>query len=222
MMKDRRPKIKVLLVDDHPVVREGLRISLSTSDQVDVIGCASDGEEAIRLAKDLSPDVVIMDISMPNMNGLEATRKLHKAVPRSQILILTMHDNKEYILQIIKAGAKGYVLKDIYPADLIRAIEAVHAGEAYFSPVVNRVILNEYIHDGNGAEDGVIPELSQREREVLSLIAEGHTNKIIANRLYVSVRTIETHRERIMKKLNIHSAAGLTKFAISKGMVKLE
>lgn len=222
MNKDRKAKIKVLLVDDHPVVREGVRTSLSSFEHIDVVGCAGDGEEALLQAKELLPDVILMDISMPNMNGLEATRRLHKAVPRSRILILTMHDNKEYILQIIKSGAKGYVLKDIYPADLVRAIEAVNGGEAYFSPVVNRVILNEYMHDGNGLDDSHIPELSQREREVLSLIAEGHTNRTIANRLFVSIRTVETHRERIMRKLNIHSAAGLTKFAISKGMVKLE
>ncbi len=222
MQRAKKEKIKVLLVDDHPVVREGVRSSLIVHPTIDVVGEASDGAEAIQKTKELSPDVILMDLSMPHMSGLEALKQLQKSMPTVKVIILTMHDSKEYIQQIVQSGARGYVLKDIYPADLVRAIESVHAGEAFFSPSVNRVLVNEYLHKTEELTHPHGKELSHREREVLRLIAEGLTNKVIANRLFVSIRTIETHRERIMRKLNIHSAAGLTKFAISKGMVNLE
>ena len=216
-------KIKLLLVDDHPIVLDGIKSHLSAQEEFLVVGDAANGDEAIRQARLLHPDIVLMDISMPYMNGLEAVTILRRKVPKAKILVLTMHDNREYISQIVRSGARGYVLKDTSPAELVRAIKMVHNGEVFFSPAVSRVVLEELI-DGGQKKSGPtgVGNLSEREREVLELIAEGYSNKEIANRLGVGVRTIETHRERIMRKLNIHSVAGLTKFAIAKGMIKIE
>jgi two-component system nitrate/nitrite response regulator NarL len=215
-------KIKILLVDDHPVVREGVRSSLVTQQHFCIVGEASNGEEAIERSRELQPDVVLMDISMPHMSGLESVKRLTKLMPEVNILVLTMYDNKEYILQIARSGARGYILKDVHPSELIKAIECVYAGEMYFSPAVNQVLLSNFLKDDEEPKDADGPRLSHREREVLSLIADGQSNKTIASQLFVSVRTIETHRERIMRKLNIHTAAGLTKYAIAKGIIKLD
>jgi two-component system nitrate/nitrite response regulator NarL len=218
----KKRQIKVLLVDDHPVVREGVRSSLLRYAQVEVIGEASDGKEAIDKIKSLSPDIVLMDISMPHTSGLDVMNYLKKTGSNVKVIMLTMHDSAEYIRQIVRSGARGYVLKDVYPTDLVRAIEAVHGGEAFFSPAVNRTILNDYIQGEQTHSHDEATKLSSRERQVLALIAEGLANKEIADRLFVTVRTVETHRERIMRKLNIHNTAGLTRFAIAHGMVKLE
>jgi two-component system nitrate/nitrite response regulator NarL len=216
-------KIKLLLVDDHPIVLDGIKSHLSAQEEFLVVGDAANGDEAIRQARLLHPDIVLMDISMPYMNGLEAVTILRRKVPKAKILVLTMHDNREYISQIVRSGARGYVLKDTSPAELVRAIKMVHNGEVFFSPAVSRVVLEELIAGGQKKSGPTgVGNLSEREREVLELIAEGYSNKEIANRLGVGVRTIETHRERIMRKLNIHSVAGLTKFAIAKGMIKIE
>jgi len=222
-VKKRKPrKIKLLLVDDHPIVLEGIKSRLSAQDDLEVVGEAADGQEALRKAKELRPDLVLMDISMPNMNGLEAVTMLRKRVPDSKILILTMHDNREYIARIIRLGARGYLLKDTSPAELIRAIKLIHAGEVFFSPAVSRVLLDELANGKKGKSPSAkAAALSEREREVLVLIADGRSNKEIAARLGVGVRTVETHRERIMRKLNIRTVAGLTKFAIANGMVEL-
>ncbi len=222
-MKKRKPrKIKLLLVDDHPIVLEGIKSRLSAQDDLEVVGEAADGQEALRKAKELRPDLVLMDISMPNMTGLEAVTLLRKRVPDSKIVILTMHDNREYIARIIRLGARGYLLKDTSPAELIRAIKLIHAGEVFFSPAVSRVLLDELADGKKGKSPSAkAAELSEREREVLVLIADGRSNKEIAARLGVGVRTVETHRERIMRKLNIRTVAGLTKFAIANGMVEL-
>jgi two-component system nitrate/nitrite response regulator NarL len=187
---------------------------------LDVVGEAVDGREAVAKTKALSPDIVLMDINLPRMNGLDATRLLHKEFPQTKVLILTVHNNKEYVLQIIQAGARGYVLKDASPEELVLAIEQVDRGEAFFSADVARFVLNDYV-TGSGSSKSGAAELSDREREVLALIAEGCSNKGIASRLVLSVRTVETHRARIMQKLNIHSTAGLTKFAISHGIASL-
>jgi len=209
-------------VDDHPIVLEGIKSRLSAQEDLEVVGEAADGQEALRKAKELRPDLVLMDISMPNMNGLEAVTLLRKRVPDSKIVILTMHDNREYIARIIRLGARGYLLKDTSPAELIRAIKLIHAGEVFFSPAVSRVLLDELASAKKGkSPPDKAAELSEREREVLVLIADGRSNKEIAARLGVGVRTVETHRERIMRKLNIRTIAGLTKFAIANGMVEL-
>lgn len=222
MKKDKPKKIKLLLVDDHPIVLDGIKSHLCAQPDFEVVGDAANGQEALRKAKLTLPDVVLMDISMPHMNGLEAMANLRKQVPNAKVLILTMHDSKEYIAQVVRSGARGYLLKDSSPAELVGAIKAVHGGEVYFSPSVSKVLIEE-MADGNkrSLDAPAPPPLTDREREVLSLIAEGLLNKQIADRLGIGVRTIETHRERIMRKLDIHTVAGLTKYAIARGMTSM-
>ncbi len=220
MNKRAKRKIRLLLVDDHPLVREGIRSCLHPHKQLEIVGEAADGREALAKAKELNPDIVLMDINLPRTNGLEATRLLRREAPQTRVLILTVHNNKEYVLQIVRAGARGYVLKDTSPGELVQAIEQVNRGEAFFSADVARFVLNDYVTSSGRRKSGE-EELSDREREVLALIAEGYSNKSIASKLGLSVRTVETHRARIMRKLNTHSTAGLTKFAISQGMASL-
>ena len=214
-------RIRLLLVDDHPIVLDGIRSHLLAQPEFEIVGQAANGLEAIQKAKALLPDVVLMDITMPQMNGLEATSHLRKEVPGTKVLILTMHDSKEYIAQMLRMGARGYLLKDGSPAELVRAIKAVHAGEVVFAASVSKV-LAEVMVNGRARSIEPPPSLTCREREVLTHIAEGLLNKQIADKLGIGVRTIETHRERIMRRLDIHSVAGLTKFAIANGLVSLE
>jgi two-component system nitrate/nitrite response regulator NarL len=215
-------KIRILLVDDHPIVLSGLQNSLSSHPQFKMVGEASDGEEAIHRAKEKNPDVVLMDISLPGTGGIEATRVLRKEVPKAKVLALSMHDNKEYVLAIIRAGAKGYVLKEASPSELIQAILAVHNGNSFFSPGICRILVDELKEQPKRGKAALIRVLSAREEEVLRFIAEGRSNKEIAKCMFISVRTVETHREHIMAKLGIHSTAGLTKYAIARGILKLE
>ena len=219
-MPDAKKKIKVLLVDDHPVVRKGLVSCLANRDHIKVVGEAADGTEALRKVKALEPDVVLMDIFMPGMDGLAVTEVLHKEAPRVKVLVLSIQSDRSRVLRIIKAGARGYVLKDTAPDDLVRAIEAVNAGDAFFSPSVARIALSQYVAEADQGDP--LARLSEREREVLVQIAEGKSNKEIAAKLGIGVRTIETHRERIMRKLEIHSVAGLTKFAIAHNLIPLQ
>jgi two-component system, NarL family, nitrate/nitrite response regulator NarL len=212
--------IKVLVADDHPVVRKGVQNCLAKHGKIRVVGEAVDGDEALRKARELSPDVVLMDISMPGMNGLAVTEMLRKEAPDMKVLILSVHSNKEYIFRVIQAGAHGYVSKEAPPEELIRAIQTVYEGEPHFSEDIARAALNEFVSSGGKKEP--FAQLTVREREVLVQISEGHSNKEIADRLGIGVRTIETHRERIMRRLNIHSVAGLTKYAIANGLVSLE
>ncbi len=215
-MKNR---IKLLVVDDHPVVRKGISLCLSKRENLEIVGEAADGREAVRKARELHPDIMLMDINMPQMSGLAVTELLRKELPGIKVLILSMHGNTEYVLRILQSGARGYVLKDAPPDELSRAIDVVHNGETYFSADVARVALNQFVR-GNGDPNGT-PALTNREREVLIHIADGLSNKEIACTLGVGVRTVETHRERIMRKLDIHNVAGLTKFAIAKGLISL-
>src|SRR4051812_23975347 len=215
-----KQRIKVLVVDDHPVVRKGLQSCLSRQDPIKLVGEASDGDEALKKARELAPDVILMDISMPRMNGLAVTETLRKESPNVKVLILSVHSNKEYIFRIIQAGAHGYVSKETPPQELVRAIECVYGGEPFFSADVAKAALNQFVASGGKKEP--FAQLTSREREVLVLIAEGQSNKEIANKLGIGVRTIETHRERIMRRLDIHSVAGLTKYAIANGMVSLD
>ena len=219
-MSAKKQIIKVLVADDHPVVRKGLQTCLAKQGNLKIVGEAADGDEALRKARELSPDVVLMDISMPGMNGLAVTEVLRKEAPDMKVLILSVHSNKEYIFRVIQAGAHGYVSKEAPPEELLRAIESVHEGEPHFSEDIARAALNEFVNTGGKKEP--FAQLTVREREVLVLIAEGQSNKEIADRLGIGVRTIETHRERIMRRLNIHSVAGLTKYAIANGLVSLE
>jgi DNA-binding NarL/FixJ family response regulator len=217
--KSSRP-IRILLVDDHPVVRRGIASVLSRHPRIEIVGEASDGEEAVRMARALAPDLVLTDIEMPEMNGLAVSEALRKELPATKVLVLSMYSNAEFVLRIIKAGARGYVLKEASPDELVRAIETVERGETFFSADVARVALNQFVHGGGGGnKTRHVPELTPREHQVLTEIAKGYTNKEIGMRLGVGVRTVETHRERIMRKLNIHGVASLTRYAIAKGLV---
>jgi two-component system nitrate/nitrite response regulator NarL len=220
MVSAKKQIIKILVADDHPVVRKGLQTCLAKHGRLKVVGEAADGDEALRKARELSPDVVLMDISMPGMNGLAVTEVLRKEAPEMKVLVLSVHSNKDYIFRVIQAGAHGYVSKEAPPEELVRAIESVYAGEPHFSEDIARAALSEFVSNGGKREP--FSQLTSREREVLVLIAEGKSNKEVANKLNIGVRTIETHRERIMRRLDIHSVAGLTKYAIANGMVSLE
>jgi two-component system nitrate/nitrite response regulator NarL len=213
-------RIKVLLVDDHPLVLEGIRVYLATRPNVEVVGEATGGREAVRKVKELDPDVVLMDLTMPGWNGLEATRQLVRQRVRSKVLILTAHDQREYVFEMIQSGARGYVMKDSPPEELVRAIEAVHAGAAFFSPQVSSLLLDDIARGRLVPAPPAIKGLSRREAKVLALVADGNTTKQIAEALGVGVRTAETYRERLMRKLRIHSIAGLTKFALARGVVR--
>ena len=215
-----KKKISVLIVDDHPVVRKGLVSCLSVAHSIHVVGEAGDGAEALLKVKELKPDVVLMDIFMPKVDGLAVTETMRTQAPESKVLVLSMQGNRENVLPIIRAGARGYVLKDTPPSELILAIETVHAGQAFFSPSVARIALNQFVSEVDDSDP--LGRLSAREREVLVKIAEGYSNKEVASALEIGVRTIETHRERIMRKLNIRSVAGLTRFSIANGLVSLD
>jgi two-component system, NarL family, nitrate/nitrite response regulator NarL len=216
----KKEKIKVFLADDHPVVRKGLQSCLAKQDSLRIVGEAADGEEALAKIRELLPDVVLLDISMPRLTGLSVTETLRKELPNVKVLILSVHNNKEYIFRIIQSGAHGYVSKEAPPEELLRAIESVHAGETFFTPEVAHAALNQLVNRSGSGDP--FAQLTSREREVLVLIAEGRSNKEIASQLGIGVRTIETHRERIMRRLNIHSVAGLTRFAIANGLVSLD
>jgi len=211
--------IKVMLVDDHPIVRKGIGSCLARRPNLAIVGEAGDGQEALRKAKELAPDIIMMDMDMPNMDGLAVTQALRREMPRVKVLVLSMHRHSEAVLRILQSGAVGYVLKDATPDELVLAIETVHAGQTFYSPDIARIALNQFVR-GPGEGPNAM-NITNREREVLICIAEGLSNKEIAIRLNVGVRTVETHRERIMRKLNIHTVAGLTKFAIAKGLISL-
>jgi DNA-binding NarL/FixJ family response regulator len=219
--------IRVVVADDHTIVRRGLVSLLSLAEGIQVIGEADDGMAAVERAMELDPDVVLMDINMPMLNGLEATRKIKKDAPHIKILVLSAHDNEEYIIQVIRSGANGYMLKNSSAEDLFSAIRSVYTGHAFFSPSVSKVILESYlkVSESPQPDSGVesVPEsrLTGREREILQLVAEGKTHQTVANILHISVRTVDTHCNNIMKKLDIHESAGLVTYAIKNGIVML-
>jgi len=215
-----KQKIRVLIVDDHPVVRKGLQSCLAKHDQLRIVGEAGDGSDALEKARTLTPDVILTDISMPRLDGLAMAEALRKDLPNVKILVLTVHSNKDFILRVVKSGAHGYVSKEAPTETLVKAIETVFSGQTYFTPEVAQAALTQLV--ANGGKAGNPTQLTEREREVLVLIAEGKSNKEIATRLGIGVRTIETHRERIMRRLDIHSVAGLTKYAISNGLITLD
>jgi two-component system nitrate/nitrite response regulator NarL len=220
--------IGVLIADDHTLVRRGLVSLLSLVDGIEVVGEASDGRLAVDLALKLDPDVVLMDVSMPGLNGLEATRQLKKESPQIKVLVLSAHDNEEYVLQVMRSGANGYILKNSSAEELYAAIRAVYTGQAFFSPSVSRILLDSFkearSHPGSDASSSrQLPEsrLTSREREVLQLIAEGKTHQEAASLLHISARTVDTHCNNIMKKLDIHESAGLAAYAIKNGILIL-
>jgi DNA-binding NarL/FixJ family response regulator len=212
-------RVTILLVDDHPIVRKGIGSCLARHDRFVIAGEAADGLEAVAKARELLPDIMLLDIDLPQMNGLTVAEILRKELPDIKVLILSMYQRSEYLPRILQSGARGYVLKSAPPEELVKAIETVVAGECYFSPEIARLALSQVVQ-GNGAWPD-LKDLTNREREVLVLVAEGLSNKEIAMKLGVGVRTVETHRERIMRKLAIHSVAGLTRFAIARGLVTL-
>jgi len=214
-------KLRVLLVDDHTVVRQGLRRILASDEHIEIVGEAGDGRTAVDLAHRLEPDVVVMDVALPELNGIEATRQLAKRAPKVHVLMLTMHADDVYVRQSLKAGARGYLLKDSEDLDLIKAVKAVGAGGSFFSPAVSRVVLSGYLGDRPAGEgDSALGRLTDREREVLQLIAEGKTNKEIGVVLSLSVNTVETHRKHLMEKLDLHNTAELVRFAIRERLVQ--
>ena len=214
-------KVSVLIADDHVIVREGLRVLLEEHGDIAIVGEASNGQEAVELSKALNPEIVLMDIAMPLLDGIEATSHIKQANPDTKVLALTMYTTEEYVLRMLKAGASGYLVKTSTPDDLIAAIEAVRAGEVFLSPSVSHVVLRDYLRRTDEKQDG-IDLLTPREKEVLQLVAEGHTNRQTAELLGVSVKTVNIHRTNIMTKLDIHKVAGLVRYAIGKGMIKLE
>jgi two-component system, NarL family, response regulator NreC len=206
--------IKILLADDHTIVRQGLKLILSAHADLTVIGEAANGREAVDLAEKLKPDIVLMDVAMPELNGIEATRRMVAANPRIKVLVLSMHKEAVYVREILKAGARGYILKDAIDTELLNAVRSVAKGDGYISPAVSGALLNDYRKDVTDPVD----LLSGREREVLQLIAEGKTNKEIATHLNLSVYTIDSHRGKIMEKLNLHSTGELVRFALKHGL----
>ncbi len=207
--------IRVFLADDHTMVRQGFRLILSSQPDIEIVGEAGNGREAVELAEKLHPDVIVMDVAMPELNGIEATRRLAASSPRSRVLALSMHKDSVYVREILRAGARGYLLKDSIDSDLVSAVRAVARGDGYLSPGVSDAVLTDYRRHVTDPLD----LLTSREREVLQLIAEGKTNKEIASSLKLSVYTVDAHRGRIMEKLNLHSTGELVRFAVRNGLI---
>jgi DNA-binding NarL/FixJ family response regulator len=212
-------KIKVLIVDDHAIMRDGIRALLSVNDDIEVVGEASEGKEAIKKVDQLKPDVIVMDIAMPGMDGMEATRLMVKGNSRIKVLILTQHDNKEYILSAIKAGAAGFVPKRAMGSELVSAIRAVSRGDSVLYPSVASALIEDY---RQRSELDPYDRLTAREREILKLIAEGHTSQEIADMLVISLKTVLGHRTKIMEKLDIHNRTELIKYAMRKGLISID
>lgn len=213
---------RVILADDHTIMREGLRSILEKELSVEVIAQAEDGRTAVELAKQLMPDLVIMDVSMPDMNGIEATRRIKESIPSVRIIALSMHADKRYVAEMFTAGASGYLLKHSAMDELHHAIVAVMANKKYISPDIAGVVVDDYVRNLSSEKKTEIDTLTAKEREVLQLVAEGHSTKEIAALLFVSVPTIETHRQHVMEKLHLYNVAELTKYAIRRGLTSLD
>ncbi len=213
-------RIRVLIADDHAIVREGVRMILEAQPDMEVVDEAADGREAVVKARELSPDVILMDIAMPEMNGFEATAAIKKELPAVHVLALTMHDDYDHFFQVLYAGADGYVLKGASSADLVTAIRAVHEGGVYLHPSVAKNLVSDYLkHMDRGEDKARYDGLSERERQVLTLIAEGKTGQEVADELFISVNTVQTHRSHIMEKLNLHNRSQLIRYALRKGLI---
>jgi len=213
-------KIRVLLADDHQLMRSGIRLMLERETDLSVVGEANDGREAVALAKSLRPDVVVMDIGMANLNGIEAAQQMTGDSPEIAVVMLSMHSDESYVLRALKAGARGYLLKDSAEADLIKAVHAVAGGKSFFSPAVSKVLLDDYVRKlRRSRTEDAYDLLTPREREVLQLIAEGKSNKDIANLLNLSVYTVESHRSNLMEKLNVRGLPELILYAVRKGII---
>lgn len=210
--------VRVILADDHSIVRNGLCRLLQQHDGVEIVAEAKNGHDTLDVARRLIPDVVIMDISMPDLNGIEATRQLTKELPETKVIALSMHSSRKFVIEMLKAGAAGYLLKDCAVEELTTAIDTVVAHKTYLSPAVADVVVENYVRNVPDGEQSAYSLLTQREREVLQLMAEGKTTKQIAKNLYISPKTVEAHRLRLMKKLDMDSVAKLTKYAVQEGL----
>ncbi len=214
--------IKILLADDHQITRQGLKALLEKQSDMEVIGEAEQGREAVSLARQLSPQIVIMDVSMPDLNGMEAAKQISNERPDIKIIALSMHSDSLFVTEMLKSGAAGYLLKDCAFEELVQAIRTVNSGKTYLSPSISGVVVSDYVHRLSKTGKNNLEVLTAREREVLQLIAEGKSTKQTALKLHISTKTVETHRRQIMDKLDIHSVAELTKYAIRKGFTSLE
>ncbi len=212
--------IRVLVADDHTIIRSGLRMLLEREPGFEVVAEASDGRQAVELAESLKPDVAVLDIGMPNLNGIEATRQIVQKLPRTRVVVLSMHSDESYVLKALKSGARGYLLKDSAESDILNSIRAVNDGKAYFSPEISRMLVEDYMRQmqQRGVEDSY-ELLTPREREILQMLAEGRSNKEISSALNLSPYTVETHRGNILQKLNLHSLPELILYAVRNGVI---
>ena len=214
--------VKILLVEDHTLVRSGIRSLLESWPDVQVVADVGDGRSAIEICREIHPDVVLTDVEMPSLNGIETTRQIHALLPDVKIIMLSMHGDPQYVLESLKAGASGYVLKDAAFGDLQTAIQSVMSGRRYMSAPLADMVMEDYVRRANGQETrSDLDKLSAREREILQLVAEGRSSAQVAKMIHISVRTVDTHRYNVMQKLGIHSIAGLTKFAIAHGLTSI-
>ena len=217
----KQAKVRVLLADDHTILRAGLKMMLNAQPDIEVVGEASDGRQVVVEAQRLLPDVILMDITMPEVNGIEATRHVKRLLPETRVLVLTMHENEEYLFQMLRAGAAGYMLKEAADTELISAIRVVSSGRFYLSPSAQTMMVSDYLQRvRTGEERDSYGALTEREREILKLVAEGYTNAQIGERLFISPKTVDTHRTHIMDKLNLHSRAELVKYAMRRGLLE--
>lgn len=214
--------IKLLMVDDHELVRAGLRMLLQAQPDLEIVGEVDNGRDAVKKAKELQPDIVLMDITLPDMDGFEATRQIKHALPNAGIIALTMHESDEYFFKMLNAGASGYVPKKAAPTDLVSAIRTVHEGGVFLYPSLAKSLVRDFMGRADGSERASLDGLSEREQEVLKWIADGLSNQEIGDKLSISVKTVERHRANIMAKLNLHSRTELVKYAIRKGLIEVE
>ena len=214
--------IKIVIADDHSIMREGLRLLIEKEDDMDVIGEAENGRRAVAMAESLKPDIIVMDVSMPDLNGIEATRQIVGKIEGVKVIALSMHSGREFVMDMLQAGVSGYILKESCPEELARAIRLVASGKTCLDPEITNLAIDTAVHPQADREHLVVEELTRREREVLQLLAEGKTTKQVAARLFVSTKTIDTHRRQIMKKINVDSLAELTKYAIRVGLTSLD
>lgn len=214
-------RTKVLVADDHTIVREGLLSLLQEQQDIVVVGAAENGREAVEKARRTFPDIVVMDVAMPLLNGIEATRQLQRLMPQTKVIVLTMYVDEEYVLRALQAGVRGYLLKKAAASELLQAIRAVDRGDFYLSSDISRVIVERFLASDDAAAEE-IATLSERERQILQLVAEGHTNRQIATALGITPKTVDTHRTRLMTKLDIHDTPGLVRYAIRKGLVRAD
>jgi two-component system response regulator NreC len=215
------PKIRLLLVDDHEIVRAGLRMLFLAEPDMEIVGEVGSGDEALQAVRDLKPDVVLMDVVMPGISGIEATRRLKQVDPDVEVLALTMHEDEQYFFEMLNAGAAGYIPKRAAPDDLVSAIRVVSQGNVFLYPTLAKLLVKDFLGRVETGSTSVTPELTPREREVLTYIAEGYTNREIAEALVISIKTVDRHRENIMHKLNLHNRTELVKYAIEKGLITI-